>query len=89
MRGMEPCLTSSEREELQVQFVVFALSWMLVRIRGERGQDMMEYALLSGLLAAALLVIFAVGLNTGITDMAQGIAWCLDFNKGTTCNPPG
>lgn len=74
-----------------MQFVVFALSWMLVRMRGERGQDLMEYALLSGLLAAALLAIFLVTqtFETGFDTMANGIVNCIDFDQTSTCNPPG
>jgi Flp pilus assembly pilin Flp len=57
------------------------------RFAGERGQDLIEYALLSGLIAAALAVIFATGLNSAIQDLVDGISACVDFKQSTTCAP--
>jgi Flp pilus assembly pilin Flp len=55
------------------------------RFAGERGQDLIEYALLSGLIAAALAVIFATGLNTAIGSLVDGISACVDFAPSTPC----
>jgi Flp pilus assembly pilin Flp len=56
------------------------------RIAGERGQDLIEYALLSGILAAAIALVGAGVLTGALEDMAEGIARCIDFNSSTICN---
>ncbi len=56
------------------------------RISSERGQDLLEYALLSGMVAIGILaaiVIFTPALNS----MATGIKNCIDFTGGTVCAP--
>jgi Flp pilus assembly pilin Flp len=56
--------------------------------KGEQGQDLIEYALLSGLIAAAIVAVIALGVMTGaITDMANGIGDCVDFDAGSVCGP--
>ena len=56
--------------------------------KGERGQDLIEYALLSGLIAAAIVAVIALGVMTGaITSMANGIGDCVDFDAATGCGP--
>jgi Flp pilus assembly pilin Flp len=74
-----------------VQFIAYALSSLLVRTRGERGQDLLEYALLGGLIAAALLAIGVLAsLTGGVQALADGIKACIDFDATKTpCNPPG
>jgi Flp pilus assembly pilin Flp len=57
------------------------------RFDGERGQDLIEYALLSGLIAAALVAVFATGLSSALTDMVTGISNCIDFKSSTVCSP--
>ncbi len=57
------------------------------RLAGERGQDLIEYALLSGLIAAALVTVFATGLDTALGDMVNGIGDCVDFKSSSTCAP--
>jgi Flp pilus assembly pilin Flp len=57
------------------------------RFDGERGQDLIEYALLSGLIAAALVAVFATGLSGALTSMVGGIANCIDFKSSTVCAP--
>jgi Flp pilus assembly pilin Flp len=57
------------------------------RFAGERGQDLIEYALLSGLIAAALVGVFATGLDTALTNLVNGIGDCVDFASSTTCAP--
>lgn len=70
-----------------MQFIAYAISSLLVRIRGERGQDLLEYALLGGLIAAALLAAIGLGLMTGAaSSMVQNISDCIDFEAGTPCN---
>ena len=52
----------------------------------EEGQDLLEYMLLGGLIAAAivaLLVVFSGTLATGFANIGK----CVDFDKATTCKP--
>ena len=75
-----------------MQFLTFTLTWLLVRIRSERGQDLIKYALLGGLIAAALVAVIATGVltnpNTGfMRQMVDGIGHCIDFKSSTTCGP--
>jgi Flp pilus assembly pilin Flp len=73
-----------------VQFIAYALSSLLVRIRGERGQDLLEYALLSGLIAAAIVAAgILLALQTDITSMVGQIGDCIDFDGGTQCDISG
>jgi Flp pilus assembly pilin Flp len=54
----------------------------------ERGQDLLEYALLGGLIAAALTAAVIVTIMTGaISGMANGIAECIDFDSTSECGP--
>ena len=67
------------------------ITWIqahLPQVKSERGQDLIEYALLSGLIAAAIIAVIALGVLTGaISSMAAGIKNCIDFKKATTCGP--
>jgi Flp pilus assembly pilin Flp len=65
------------------------ISYIRARLpQSERGQDLIEYALLSGLIAAAIVAVIALGVMTGaITDMANGIGDCIDFDNATDCGP--
>ena len=67
--------------------VITAASELRARLAEERGQDMLEYALLGGLVAAAL-VAAAFLLSDAVVDMFTGIAYCIDFDSGTICSPP-
>jgi Flp pilus assembly pilin Flp len=63
------------------------IPWLLSRIRSERGQDLIEYALLGGLIAAALIAAILSGImETAVNAMATGITECIDFD-GVDCNP--
>ena len=66
-----------------------AYAWMVTHLhRNERGQDLIEYALLSGLIAAAIVAAAALAAYTGaLTTMAGGIADCIDFDGGSPCDP--
>jgi len=65
-----------------------AYAWMVTRLhRDERGQDLIEYAMLSGLIAATLVAIGVLAAYTdALTDMADGIGSCIDFTAGG-CTP--
>lgn len=61
--------------------------WVL-RLKSERGQDLIEYAMLSGLIAIILVAAsLLLGLTDPIQDMLDGIGRCIDFSSGTTCAP--
>jgi Flp pilus assembly pilin Flp len=66
--------------------VRLAVSDLKVRLTEERGQDLLEYALLGGLLAAALVTGFALFAGD-ITVMTDAIADCIDFDNsvGSGC----
>ena len=73
---------------LAITRVVLSVSSFAARLRDEeRGQDLLEYALLGGMIAIALLalgVIFTPALQT----MATNIGNCIDFDSITTdCTP--
>jgi Flp pilus assembly pilin Flp len=51
----------------------------------ERGQDLMEYALLAGLLALALLGGGLLIAADPITNVVNGVAACIDFDSSTDC----
>jgi Flp pilus assembly pilin Flp len=54
------------------------------RLHDERGQDLMEYALITGGIAIAL--ILAVALFTGqFTNLFTSLKNCIDFKDGTSC----
>lgn len=71
------------------------VSWIMVGLMGlrdlrnsERGQDLIEYALLGGLIAAAIIAVIALGTFTdAITSLSDGVSDCIDFKKSTTCGP--
>ena len=62
-------------------------TWILANLRRERGQDLVEYAMLSGLIAAAIVAVGIIVFSTAITSMAGGISSCIDFTASTACNP--
>ena len=67
-------------------YVETAVESLRARLSEERGQDLLEYALLGGMVAVGILaamIIFTPALNT----MATGIKNCIDFTAGTVCNP--
>jgi Flp pilus assembly pilin Flp len=66
-------------------YISFVVTWVRNHIASERGQDLIEYAMLSGLIALALTGA-AVAVYTGaVSSMAQGISDCIDFKSSTTC----
>ena len=64
-----------------MQIATYVITWILSHARREEGQDLIEYAMLSGLIAAGLLAlgVFLVYSNA-VTGMANGIAQCIDFD---------
>ena len=63
-----------------------AVTGLRARLAEERGQDLIEYAMLGGLIA--LGIIGAGLLFVGpLQDMATGIGNCIDFQAATVCAP--
>ena len=57
-------------------------------LRSERGQDTLEWAMLSGLVAIAILLVLGV-LTGALNALMTGISNCVDFDGGTVCLPNG
>ena len=54
------------------------------RLREERGQDLLEYALLGGLIAAGITAAAVfLAFQGALEGMANGIAECIDFDNLT------
>lgn len=64
-----------------------AISFIRAYFGSERGQGLVEYALLVGLVAAALVTATAAGLlDDAIESLFGGISDCVDFDTTTACN---
>ena len=66
--------------------VMLAVSGLRTRLAEERGQDLLEYALLGGLIAAAIVALVTI-FNPALAAMATNIGNCIDFDGGTNCTP--
>jgi len=66
-----------------------ACAWLVTHLhRDERGQDLLEYALLGGLIAVAITAAAVVTAMTGgLEKMSTGIKDCIDFKSNTVCQP--
>jgi len=72
-----------------MQLTTIALTWLLahVRVRSERGQDLIEYAMLGGLIALAVIAVGVVAFQGPLSNMAAGVGRCIDFKSSTICDP--
>jgi Flp pilus assembly pilin Flp len=62
--------------------VTTAISSMLGDLKDERGQDLIEYAVLAGGIGIALFVIFTqVPLTANLTTFVTKIGQCVSFNN--------
>jgi hypothetical protein len=62
------------------RIVVWALT-LKAKLSSERGQDIMEYVLITG--GVALLLFAAVAIFTGVlNDVFRGLKNCVDFTAG-------
>ncbi len=61
-----------------------AVSSVTSKLHREEGQDLIEYALIGGLIAAALLAAFLI-LGPKVSTMATNIGKCVDFDSSTVC----
>ncbi len=61
---------------------VMAVAGLKARLTEERGQDLMEYAVLGGVLAVLVVGVgTALALTGAATTMANAIAECIDFDN--------
>ncbi len=64
------------------------LSWVRARLPiSERGQDLVEYAIFTGVIALTLMAVGALFLTGALASMATGIGNCVDFVSTTPCAP--
>ena len=64
------------------------LSWVRAKLPiSERGQDLVEYALLSGMIALAIIGVSALFLTGALTSMVGGVGACVDFDATSICDP--
>ena len=64
-------------------------TWILAHrphLSRESGQDLIEYAMLGGLIALAIIGA-GIFFQDAIGDMADGIGSCIDFTDSTECAP--
>ena len=73
-----------------MQIIAFVLTSLLSRFRSERGQDLIEYALLSGLIAAAIIaaLLSTTIFSDAVSNMVNTISECIDFDAATACDSP-
>lgn len=59
-------------------------------IKNERGQDLLEYALIGGFISVALVIAFTATnvLDLGVQSMVDSIAACVDF-QASDCGITG
>ncbi|MCH8901155.1 MAG: hypothetical protein IIC88_02540 [Chloroflexi bacterium] len=63
-----------------------AFSGLRARFSEQRGQDLLEYSLLGGLIAVSIIAV-ALLFGDALTAMAGGIRNCIDFTASTVCDP--
>jgi Flp pilus assembly pilin Flp len=65
---------------------VDSVRWIALRVwASERGQDLIEYALLGGFLAMVLMAVTFTGIASGLISFASEMGECVDFNASTNC----
>ena len=69
------------------EVVSYIIMWVQAHIRSERGQDLIEYAMLSGLIAAAIVAVGILLFTGALNSLITGIGDCIDFDTVTPCNP--
>ena len=77
--------TSIPEEESTVTNLSIRIHAFLSGLRhGERGQDLIEYALLGGLIATGIIAVLTL-FNGAVENLVQGVGNCIDFENGTAC----
>jgi Flp pilus assembly pilin Flp len=79
------CIPEEESTVTNLSIRVIAYVTSLVKSR-EEGQDLIEYAMLGGLIAAGILLVLTL-FNGAVQNMIQGVGNCIDFSNSSTCSP--
>ncbi len=58
--------------------------WLNGLLRNERGQDMVEYALITAVISIAIIVLLIGFLTPAFTPWAEGVRDCIQAPKGCT-----
>ena len=66
--------------------VTSAVSSVVSKLQREECQDLIEYAMLGGLIAAAIVAVGIALFTTNLTSLFTGIGGCIDFTAGG-CTP--
>lgn len=61
--------------------------WTSRLVKDERGQDLIEYALIAGMAGLVIVTVAAVAFQGAITSFFNGVKGCVDFDSGTGCTP--
>jgi Flp pilus assembly pilin Flp len=64
-----------------------ALAWIRMSVRSERGQDLIEYAMIGGVVATIIAGGAFIVISGALDSFANGIADCIDFDSSTACSP--
>jgi Flp pilus assembly pilin Flp len=62
-------------------------TWLKDLLRSERGQDMVEYALITVIISVAIVLATVLILAPAFTQWANAIASCISDPSGATCFP--
>jgi Flp pilus assembly pilin Flp len=63
------------------------VNWIRIHLpQSERGQDLIEYAMLGGLIALAIIGVGVAALTGALNNLFDGIGRCIDFQSGG-CDP--
>ena len=69
-----------------MKIATYVVTWIQSHMHREEGQDLLEYSLFGGLIAAAILAAILSGImETAINTMAVGVGECIDFDTLTPC----
>ena len=67
--------------------LVVKLLTLKMWLSDDHGQDIMEYAMLSGLIALAIIAVGVAFFSGALESMFGGIGDCIDFDSTTSCAP--
>ena len=59
--------------------------WLKDLLRNERGQDMVEYALITVLISVAIVLATLLILPGAFTTWANGVSSCISDSTGAAC----
>lgn len=63
------------------------LVWLQTKLQAERGQDMVEYALITVLVSVAIVIVVFGILPAAFTSWANAVQTCITDPAGANCFP--